>query len=308
LSLRPPSGEQFEISLGDQRAVVVELGGGLREYTVAGRQVLEGYAVDEMCTAGRGQLLIPWPNRLEDGRYDFGGKTHQLGLSEPEHGNAIHGLVRWVPWAQRERQAHRVVLGYVVHPQPGYPFTLDVEVAYELSETGLAVRTTATNAGGEPCPYGSGAHPYLSVGTDIVDDAVLRIPARTELRSDERGIPVGRVPLEGSELDFLAPRRIGTTKLDNGFTDLERGGDGVATVALESMDGSTAVELWLDARYPYVMVFTGDHPAVNRSGLAVEPMTCPPNAFRTGEDLVTLESGASHVAAWGIAADTGDGE
>ena len=299
----PPSGEQFEIAFEDQLAVAVEVGGGLRTYTVGGRDVLAGYGMDEMCSAGRGQLLAPWPNRLEDGSYEFGGRRHQLPLTEPEHANAIHGLVRWAPWSVRTREPHRVALGHVLHPQPGYPFTLELEVAYELSERGLAVRTTAANVGDEPCPYGSGSHPYLRVGTETVDDVVLRIPARVELSSDERGIPIGRVPLEGTELDFRTPRHIAETKLDNGFTDLERDEDGVATVELESVDSGASVALWADAQYPYVMVFTGDHPAVDRRGLAVEPMTCPPNAFRTGEDLVTLAPGESHVATWGIRVD-----
>src|SRR5262249_59237194 len=92
------SGEQFEIAFEDQRAVVVEVGGGLRTYTVDGRNVVEGYGPDQMSAAGRGQVLLPWPNRLEDGRYEFDGERHQLALTEPEHGNAIHGLASWTSW------------------------------------------------------------------------------------------------------------------------------------------------------------------------------------------------------------------
>ena len=114
-----------------------------------------------MATAGRGQVLAPWPNRLQDGTYEFEGRRHQLPLSEPEHANAIHGLVRWAAWQARELEPHRVVLGHVLHPRPGYPFALELRVAYELSEAGLAVRMTATNVGVGTCPYGSGAHPYV---------------------------------------------------------------------------------------------------------------------------------------------------
>jgi len=163
------------------------------------------------------------------------------------------------------------------------------------------VRTTATNAGAEPCPYGSGAHPYLTVGTATVDDVLLRVPARTALRSDEHGIPVDVVPIEGTELDFRAARPIGRTKLDHGFTDLERDQAGVAHVELRDRDGRVGLALWVDEAHPYVMVFTGDRPDVNRRGLAVEPMTCAPNAFRSGEGLIRLEPGASYASTWGIA-------
>jgi aldose 1-epimerase len=294
-----PSGEQFEIEFGDQRVVVVGVGGGLRTYSVDGRDVIDGYGVDEMSTGGRGQMLIPWPNRLQDGAYEFAGIRHRLPLTEPEHSNAIHGLVRWVAWQVQEREPQRVVLVHALHPQPGYPFALELEIQYELSKSGLTVRTSATNTGTEACPYGSGAHPYLTLGTERVDDLRLEVPATTALRSDDRGIPIGTVAVDGTDLDFRSSRRIGDTKLDHGYTDLERDEAGVARVTLEAGDGSGRT-LWVDEGYPYLMVFTGDLPAVRRQAVAVEPMTCPPNAFRSGEALVTLGPGESHTAVWGL--------
>ena len=165
----PPSGRQLELVHGDQRAVVVEVGGGLRTYTAGGRELLDGYGADEMCTSGRGQVLLPWPNRIEDGTYEFDGRRHTLALDEPERRNAIHGLVRWSAWTVAEHEPARVVVEHVLHPQPGYPFSLAVGIEYALSDAGLAVTTTATNVGPEPCPYGCGAHPYLTLGTPTVD-------------------------------------------------------------------------------------------------------------------------------------------
>jgi len=299
VTVTPPSGKQFEIAFGDQRVVVVEVGGGLRTYSVDGRDVINGYGVDEMATGGRGQLLLPWPNRLQDGSYEFEGRRHQLPLTEPEHSNAIHGLVRWVAWQVREREQQRVVLVNALRPQPGYPFSLDLAIEYELSARGLTVRTTATNVGAATCPYGSGAHPYLTVGTETVDDVLLRVPARSALRSDDRGVPVGSVAVDGTELDFRSRRRVGEAKLDNGYTELERDEAGLACITVEGVDGSGRT-LWVDEAYPYVMVFTGDIPSVQRRALAIEPMTCPPNAFRSGDGLVTLEPGESHTGAWGL--------
>jgi len=297
-----PSGEQIEIRAGDQRVVVVEVGGGLRSYTVGDRNVLDGYGEAEMATAGRGQLLVPWPSRIEDGTYDFAGGRHQLPLTEPEAGNAIHGLVRWANWSVGAREADRVVMEHTLHPQPGYPFSLALSVEYSLSgAAGLRVATTASNVGREACPYGCGAHPYVTVGTETVDSAVLRAPGHTVLQVDDRGIPTGAERVEGTEYDFDRPRRIGTTKLDNSFTDLERGDDGLARVELLHPDGEPAISLWLDASYPYLTLFTGDtQPSVDRRSLAVEPSTCPPNAFRSGESIVVLEPGESTRSVWGI--------
>jgi aldose 1-epimerase len=299
-----PSGKQIAISVGDQQAVVVEVGGGLRSYRAGGRELVDGYGADAMSGSGRGQVLIPWPNRLQDGTYEFDGRRHQLPLNEPERRNAIHGLVRWAAWTVAEQEPHRAVMAYMLHPQPGYPFTLGISIEYLLSDSGLQVRTTATNFGAEACPFGAGAHPYLTLGTPTIDDLMLRAPARTILRSDERGLPIGSEAVAGTAYDFRKPRRIGSIRLDHAFTDLERDQDGIARVALRGSSGGTEVCLWVDRSYPYLMLFTGDALADvdrRRRGLAVEPMSCPPNAFRTGDAVVRLEPGASFTGAWGVA-------
>ena len=297
-----PSGEQITIVAGDQQAVVVEVGGGLRSYSVGGRDLVDGYSADEMSSSGRGQVLIPWPNRLQDGTYDFDGQRHQLPLNEPERHNAIHGLVRWAPWTIVEREPDRVTMEHVLYPQPGYPFSLRIRIEYELSHGGLKVRTTATNLGSHACPYGSGAHPYLTLGTATINRLELRAPARTVLQSDERGLPIVAQAVEGTEYDFRKLRRIDSTVLDHAFTDLERDHDGLARVELRDPDSKTQVSLWVDQSYSHLMLFTGDPLAnVRRRSLAVEPMTCPPNAFRTGNSLIRLEPGSSFVSTWGIA-------
>jgi aldose 1-epimerase len=293
---QPPSGEQFAITAGDATAVVVEVGGGLRTYSSGGRDILFGYAEDEMSSAGRGQALIPWPNRIGDGRYTFDGSEHELALNEVGKRTAIHGLVRWSPWTAVEHEPHRVVMAHTLHPQPGYPFTLELSIAYELSEGGLSVRTTATNAGAKACPYGLGFHPYLAAaGGGTIDRLDLRVPATRMLRSDERGLPAGWVDVDGTDCDFRSARPVGELVLDNCFTGLARDDDGRARVTI----GGTT--LWMDEAYGYAMVFSGDPiPDVNRRALAVEPMSCPPDAFRTGEAVVRLEPGESHAAGWGI--------
>jgi aldose 1-epimerase len=296
-----PSGEQIEIRAGDQRVVVVEVGAGLRSYTVGDLDLVDGYGADELASAGRGQVLVPWPNRIEDGAYEFAGRSHQLPLTEPGARNAIHGLVRWAGWAVGKREDDRVVMEHTLHPQPGYPFSLALGIEYSLWDEGLRVTTTATNVGREACPYGSGQHPYLTVGTDTVDTVVLRAPGRTVLHAGARGLPAGTADVDGTEYDFRRPRAIGPTQLDNAFTDLERDDDGLARVSLRHPENGGVLTLWLGESYGYVQLFTGDPlPSVNRRSIAVEPMTCPPNAFRTGEGVLVLEPGESTTATWGI--------
>lgn len=271
------SGAQFEIVWGDSRAVAVEVGGGLRVYD----DILLGYGEDEIAKAGRGQVLAPWPNRLADGAYSFGGSSYRLPVTEPDTQTAIHGLVRFANWTCAERDSARVVLEHVLHPQPGYPFVLRLRVAYELGEAGLRVDTAAENLGDEPLPFGIAQHPYLAGRADEVE---VTLRAATRLTVDERKLPDGRVAN-----DLPGTFVIGDRQIDATFTDLE---DGCVVVGDH--------RVWFDDAYRYVQLFTGDHPDVGRRGVAVEPMTCPPNAFRTGEGLLVLDPGTTFRASWGI--------
>jgi aldose 1-epimerase len=304
LTVELPSGEQWEIRHGSQRAVAVEVGAALREYEVDGQPILDGFAVDRMSDGGRGQPLLPWPNRLADGRYEFGGRSLQLPIEEISRNNATHGLTRWLNWRLASRSDARVELELLLHPRPGYPFTLGLCISYSLDENGLSVETRAENLGDESLPFGAGQHPYLTVGTPTLDTAVLRIPADCRLELDEqRRLPTGQhLPTHGSDFDFRMARPIGGVQLDECFTDLQREADGRARVLLASPDGRRRLSLWLGERYKYLQVFTGDTLPLERRrrGLAIEPMTCPPNAFRTATDLLVLEPGTSVDLAWGI--------
>ncbi len=305
LSRIPPSGEQIELRHGAQQAVVVEVGGGLRSYEIDGRPILDGYSAERIPSGARGQPLIPWPNRLEDGRYDWDGRMLQLDLSEPSASNAIHGLTRWRNWSVSERSPARVAMTHVLHPSPGYPFALEFELAYQLADDGLSVTARAKNLDDVPCPFGLGFHPYLSPpGAELVDPCEFSLAAATRLVADDRGIPRSREHVEGTPYDFREARRIGELVVDGCFADVERDSGGVGRAVLRNPDGGGLTTLWFDATYAFVMVYTGDTmaPADRRRGLAVEPMSCAPNAFRSGEGLARLEPGEEHVSRWGISA------
>ncbi|HET7386679.1 MAG TPA: aldose 1-epimerase family protein [Nocardioidaceae bacterium] len=300
-----PSGEQFEIRGGGYRAVVTECGAGLRLLEHDERPVLAGFAVDEHATGGRGQLLLPWPNRVAGAAYSFGGRDLQLPVTEHETGNAIHGLTRWSPWTLEELAPGSVSLVHRLMAQPGYPWTVDLHVVYDLSADGLTATVTATNLSAEPAPYAQGAHPYLTVGDEGVEGWELTLPADTRLRVDERGIPTGLEQVEGSDMDFRISRPIRGAVLDTCFTDLTRTEDGRATVTLRNPAADRAVAVWMDRAHEWVQVFTGDTLATGaRRSVALEPMTAPPNAFGSGEGLVELgaagEPGDEHSSSWGI--------
>ena len=298
-----PSGRQHEIRHGAQRAVVTEVGATLRRYDVGGRAVLEPFDEADLPDGAHGQVLVPWPNRVRDGRYRWEGADLQLPLSEAAKHNAIHGLVRWTGWSATEVTETAVTLTTTLWPSPGYPFLLELAAAYRLGDDGLTVTLRARNEGGRPAPYGVGQHPYLAAPTGRVDDATLTVPARTRLLVDERGNPVGREQVDGTPYDFRAPRRVGDLVLDTAYTDLVADDDGRVRVRLEEPDG-TGAEIWCDGSTRWLQAFSGDTlaPQRRRTALAVEPMSCPPGAFGSGDDLVRLAPGEEHRLSWGARA------
>jgi aldose 1-epimerase len=298
-----PTGESWQIGHGRQSAVVTEVGATLRSFSLGGEPVIDGFTDGEWSQGGRGQVLAPWPNRLGDGRYTFRGQMSQLPLDEPERGNAIHGLVRWMPWRLEAKAQNMLVVSCMLYPRPGYPFTLSLRIQYHLGRDGLQVTTTAWNAGSDELPFGLGFHPYLTVGTSRVDSASLRVPATARLVADDRGLPTGEVrSVLGTEYDFTTVRPLGPVCLDTCYTDLRRDDEGRATVELRDSGGERSVDLWVGEQFAHLMCFTGDtlEEGRRRRSIAVEPMTCPPDAFRSRTDLVTLEPGGSWIGSWGI--------
>ncbi len=296
-----PSGEQHEIASGGYRAIVTESGGALRHLTYEGRPLVDGFGADEMSPGGRGQLLVPWPNRVRDGRFSHDGRDLQLPLSEPARHNASHGLVRWVAWTTERHTADSVSLRYRLMAQTGWPWLLDLRVEYALTPDGLTVTQSATNRASESAPYAAGAHPYLCVGDGPVDDLELTLPAGRRFLCDDRLLPVGSEPVIGTPYDFRSARLLGDTALDDGFTDLVRDEHGRATTVLRDPGTGAGVELWVDEAWTCLQVFTADGvPRTARRSIAVEPMTAPADALNSGEGLVVLDPGRVHTGSWGI--------
>lgn len=304
----PVTGEQYELSAGPYRAAVTALGAGLRTLDYEGSALLHGFEADELPPAGSGQLLAPWPNRIDGGTYPFDGTSYQLAVSEPAKSTAIHGLTRWAAWSLVSRSSASVELRSAAHGQQGYPFSVELTALYSLSASaGLTVTVAAVNRGTRAAPYGLGFHPYLTVETPSIDSCSLTLPASQVLPLDSRGIPSGPpASVAGTEFDFRSGRLVGDTRLDNALTGLVRDDseDGAGRAWAHLSGGGRRVSLWAGPGYDWLQVFTGDPlPADRRrKAIAIEPMTCPPNAFVTGHDLIVLQPGDEVTRTWGITA------
>lgn len=303
MAVAPRSGRQLRIVGHGYEAVIASVGASLRMLTFDGRDLVVPFAADEVRPGYRGATLAPWPNRIVDGRYRFGGVEHQLPLTEPARGQALHGLLVWSEFSDRLILDDRVVLAAVIEPQTGYPFRIEVEVDYRLDADGLHQSVTAHNVGADAAPWGTGPHPYLVAGPGRVDAWTLLLPASEVLTvTPDRLSPIGVESVtQHPQWDFRAARPIADVFIDHAFTGLART-EGIAEVRLTT-DAGTGVAMNWDERCPWVQVHTADDPDVDdvhRIGLAVEPMTCPPDAFTSGVDLVVLDPGAVHTASWRI--------
>lgn len=291
-------GRTFTISAGEHEATIVEVGAGLARYTYAGVDVTCSYPVDALPPKGCGATLVPWPNRIRAGRYAFDGVDQQLALTEPEAGNAIHGLGRWSRWSEVEYAADRVMLRLDVVPQKGYPFPIRVHATFALDPRhGLSVTIEARNLGDARAPFGAGSHPYLSTHGHPLDETTVQLPADEQLVTDDRGVPVETRPVAGSAFDVRAGKPLGEMRFDTGFTGLAlQEGRGVA----ELRTPAGGAQLWFGPNYRFLQVFTLDALTPGQPGVAIEPMSCAPDAFNSGAGLVVLEPGGAWSGSWGI--------
>lgn len=290
-----PTGRQIELNAAGYRAVVTEVGGRLRELSWHGRHLVRTFAADQIPTLYSGAVLAPWPNRLASGSYSFRGRPLQVPINEVDRANALHGLVADRQWTIAEVSETSATLQLRLWPTEGYPFLLDLKLRYALDNEGLTIELVARNNGRDDAPYGCSIHPYLVAGDGTVDDWTLRLPADSFLSVDpERLLPQGIQPVD--EFDFREGRSLAGLVVDHAFTGLSADAAGISSLQLTAPDGAGVRMSWTRTT-PWVQLCTADRPQpeYHRTGLAAEPMTCPPDAFNSGTDLVTLSRGDVHT-------------
>ncbi|WP_457098893.1 aldose 1-epimerase family protein [Microbacterium sp. P5_E9] len=311
----PVSGIQHALRAGSYEAVVASVGASLRVLRHDGRDLVVPFEADELRPGFRGATLAPWPNRVVDGTYTFAGVDHQVALTEPGRGHALHGLAGWLDFQAIDKGPDHVTLSAQIEPQTGYPWRVIVTTTYAIGPDGLTQTVTARNESTDAAPWGTGPHPYLVAGPAPLDEWRFELPAEEVLLvTSDRLIPTALRGVDADDparFDFRSARQIGAVEIDHAYTGLVRDADGQATVRLTDAAG-TGVEMVWDAACPWVQVHTADQPGGaaqpgHRAGLAVEPMTCAPDAFNAASydfdaGLIVLEPGATATASWRIAA------
>ncbi len=293
-----PTGHRYVLERGDVRAEVTEVAASLRALSVGGVDLIAGYPDGMTAPGASGIVLVPWPNRVRDGRWTHDGVQRQLAITEPALNNASHGLLRFAPYTATDDEPGTITLEAEVFPQSGYPFHLDTSVTYALTDDGITVTHRVENNGVDAAPVAVGTHPYLRLGSGPAADLTIELDAATRFLVDDRLIPIGEAPVDAAT-DLRAPRRLGDLTLDTAYADIGRGADGRIRTVLRSPDG-LASELWAGPGFDFLQLYTNrGYPGIDVA-IAVEPMTAPADAFNSGRGLHWLEPDELWTLEWGI--------
>ena len=307
MNLEPVSGVQYVLKHGEYEAIVASVGASLRVLTCAGRHLVVPFDADEERPAYRGATLAPWPNRVVDSRYVFESAEYQLPVNEPARGHALHGLVSDLDFELVDQTQNSVTLTTVIEAQEGYPWRMRITTAFCLSDDGLSQSVVAENLSDRRAPLGLSAHPYLVAGEGSVDDWNLELSADQVLLVNPALLAPTDLVAVTPELDFRSGRQIGSTRIDHAYTALHRDQTGRTAVRITAVGGSGVAMDWGES-CPWVQIHTADLSVGDpghRAGLAVEPMTCAPDAFNVSNydfdtGLRTLEPGAATTASWRV--------
>jgi aldose 1-epimerase len=299
----------IKLTWNDQIAVVNELGGGIMRYYLEKnkktRDIVYGYLNEDEKTGSMGDILFPFPGRVKNSEYNFGGKNYLLSGVRIKDGHAIHGFAKTLPWKVERTTKNSATLCLSLledeYKEKGFPFSLKIIIEYSLDDLGLCCKTLVKNIGQKKAPFGLGFHPYFTVGTAFVDDMYLQIPARRMVEFNGLKPTGDSIMLDKTGLNYSNLSKIGDKIIDNCFTDLKFQ-KGIAKTIISNGNG-IEIEIWQDKNLPYLQIYSADTIADEhcRRGLAIEPQTCTGFALNKPEmGLIILDHGEEYTCRWGV--------
>jgi aldose 1-epimerase len=282
---------KVHISLNEVSAVISTEGAALIGLSVDNFNLIEPNTRDGLYA---GKILAPWPNRIKDGKYTFNKKDYQLPVNEVSKNNSLHGLVANCHWDVIFHDQSKVILQHLLNQPDIYPGKLQLQVSYEIIEQGVEISVLSENVGDISAPYGVSIHTYLVPGALVKNnELLLQLPSDQFLEVDaERLLPIKLQPVTGSNFDFISLKKISNLFIDHAF---KYSSDYPRSILLLNAEGQGA-EVIFDDESKWIQIHTADRDlqADSRMAVAIEPMTCPPDAFNSGIDLIVLEPGKKH--------------
>lgn len=250
----------------------------------------------EMEKSYKGAKLVPYPNRVAFGKYSFNNINYQLPINHEMH--SIHGLVYDKKLSLVNQQATEedvsIELQYIYDKEyKGYPFSFKLNIFYTFSEEGLTLSTRIENIDKNEIPVADGWHLYFKVANKI-DECLFKIPSSETLALDETLIPTGKINKQEKYIHFS---KIEGDNFDTCF--VLPGKKSILSAELYDIIEDIRVVAWQESgnkKYNYMQVYSPP----NRETLAIEPMTCEPNALNSGKGLIVLKPGEVFDATCGV--------
>ncbi len=281
--------------------VVPEYGANLLKLVVEGQNIIDGYETPKDLVVNRrskSNILLPFPNRLEKGKYIWQGEEYFFEINDAFTGNALHGFRKPLNFRpvkiETNEDSARIACQYEENGNDlSYPFPFTCEVDFRFFRpSSFELTMTIWNEGRRAIPVGMGWHPYFRIAKSL-ENVVLSLPECSFVGINEHMIPTGkRYPYT----EFLQPKAIGVTVLDNCFA-LPAAPDGKFELRLQT--GGATLEIWQETgegKFNFLQLFTPP----TRDCFAVEPMTCNVDAFNNSDGLIVLNPGEKAHAKFGL--------
>ncbi len=286
----------YDSEYGEFVSILPYLGGSINQMVLRKDEnlveILDGYispqdAEKNLETSFKGSNLLPFPNRIADGKYSFHDQLFHFPINFHQENNAIHGLLFNQELKVIDQEDGEIgcmlILEYQAEESEGYPFKYHFKINYRLSEDrGFECKVKFTNLMDQSIPVGHGWHPYFRLGENAIDNLLLQFPAKDILKVDKRSIPTGELEPYNK---FNQISIIGNTVLDNCF--LLKDENQYAEIIIMDKSKDFGYKIWQETgkyKYNYLQVYTPPH----RKSIAIEPMTCAPDAFNNQMGLVIL--------------------
>jgi aldose 1-epimerase len=294
---------------GEYASILPYLGGTINGISLKHKNsivnITDGYLTPEeaektLFSSFKGSNLFPFPNRIDGGKYNHLDKSYELPITFPNENNAIHGLVLDQKFEIISKEDGDVTCSLVILYSPknlpeGYPFNYTLEVEYRWVKYALfECISKVTNHSQVKIPIGIGWHPYFKAEVPSVDNLWVQFPSEKLLEVNDRQIPTGK---SKDYANFNQLTQLSDTKFDSCFTLKQD--HAPAEIIIYNKSENFGYKIWQETginKYNFLQVYTPP----DRKTIAIEPMTCAPDAFNNKQGLITLEPGKSVSVKWGV--------
>lgn len=269
-------------SLNLESSIYQNLGASLQKLTKKGIEIIDGITnnqkgLDVYKSKFNSSFLFPSPNRIDDGKYTFNQKEHQLVCNETALNNSLHGHIynKHFEVSKTEASENNAVITFSYSNEGstvGFPFSYKLGITYTFTKYNVTIDFNVINTGKQEFPFGLGWHPYFK--STNLNKSILNFEGNKKYSLNKK-----MIPLEEIKLPFKTPLTLEDTFLDDCFLINK------PETTFKTPDYEIKIDFTSNTKDSFLQCYTPD----TRDCIAIEPMTCAPNCFNNKNGLLTLK-------------------